>query len=86
MFFLININMNIKNLTLCELNKVYLIYDVLIEDERLKNHLRNLFIKKDEKIILLKKSYKNKTFLVKVLGINYAIEKKMCERIVVYDA
>ena len=77
--------MNIKKLTEGELDKIYLIYDIKIDNLKLKNHLENLFIKNYQKISLKKKSYRSNAFIVKVLGINYALDKEICEKIFIYD-
>ena len=66
-------------------NKMYVINKVDIENEKVKNHLNNLMIIKNEKIKILHKSYGCKAFIVSVQGINYAIEKAICDKILVYD-
>ncbi len=82
---LIKFNMKKINITEAKFNKEYLICDILIREEKLKKHLKNLFIKHGEKIKVLKKSYMGKSYIIKVLGINYATEKEVCEKIIVYD-
>ena len=77
--------MNKINLAECKLNKEYFIVEVDIENEKLKKHLEHLFIKKGERISIIKKSYKSKAYIVKVLGINYAIELSICLKVFVYD-
>ena len=77
--------MEYKKLCECDLEKEYLIYDIILKDKQVLNHLANLFIKKGEKITIKHKSYGSKAFVIKALGINYAIDKKICEAILVYD-
>lgn len=77
--------MRLKNITQCELNREYLICELQIQKE-IQNHLANLNIKAGEKIKVLFKSYFNMSYMVSVLGIMYAIEKNICEKIIVYDA
>ena len=78
--------MRIKKLTECELNKEYVIYEINIKEKNLLQHLDNLFIKKNQKIKLMFKSYKGNSFIIKSLGINYALDKNICENIIVYVA
>lgn len=77
--------MKYKKLCECEKDKEYLIYDIQIKDKDILRRLENLFIKTNEKIIVKYKSYGSKAFIIKALGINYAIDKKICESIIVYD-
>ena len=77
--------MKIKKLSECQLNKSYLIFQIDIQDKKIRLHLKNLMIKEKEKIILKRKNYGCKTFIVSVLGINYAIGREVCDGILVYD-
>ena len=77
-FFLhktINFIMKEIKLTECKLKIEYLISKINIETKKIRKHLESLMIKENEKIFILAKNYKCKSFMVKVLGINYAIEK-----------
>lgn len=78
--------MKILSLDKCKLKKQYLIYDIKISDQNIKRHFENLLITKGEKIEICHKNYGCKAFIVKVLGINYAIEKEICKEIFVYDS
>lgn len=77
--------MKTKKLSDCKLLKSYLIESVNIKDENLKNHLENIFIKANTKIIIKRQNIGCNAFMVEVQGINYAIDKKICENIKVYD-
>ena len=72
-------------LTECKLRNEYLISKINVEEQKVRKHLKNLSIKENEKIFILAKNYKSKAFMIKVLGINYAIGKNICEKILVYD-
>lgn len=85
MLKLINFIMKYKNLCKCIIGKEYLICDLTLSDEKILKHLENLFIKKGAKITVKHKSYGDRAYIIKSLGINYAIEKKICENILVYD-
>ncbi len=88
-FFLhkiINFIMNKICLAGCELEKEYLICEIGSLDKKIKFHLERLQIKPRQKVKILKKSFKGQALIVKVLGINYALDKNICEKIMVYDA
>ena len=78
--------METKRLSECEQGKSYLIFEVNIENIQIKKHLENLFIKKNERIILKRENYGRKAFIVSVLGINYAVGREICDKILVYYA
>ena len=77
--------MNIKRLSCCEIGKVYKILNLNITDENVKRQLLNLGFLKNEKIKLLNHNFNKKGFLIKVMEINYAIDKNICDKIEVYD-
>ena len=52
-------------------------------DYKTKHRLKCLGFLEKEKVKLLNYNYGNTCCLVKVMGINYAIDKQICERIVV---
>jgi len=70
----------------CQKSKNYVISNILINDKHLKQHLEHLFFKPNQKIMIKRENYRRKAFIVEVLGINYAIEKEICDEIYVYDA
>ena len=70
-------------LTDCVFNKEYQIKEIINLDNGLKKRLIDLGFKENEKIKVLKNNYFNKSYLVKIVGINYAIDKKICENILV---
>lgn len=77
--------MKVKNLSDCEILKAYLIESINVADEKLKSHLENIFIKPNNKIIIKRQNIGRSAFIVEAEGINYAIDKKICEKIKVYD-
>lgn len=66
-------------------NTNYVIFKIKIEDKNIKLHLNNLGFEEGQKIQILKSNYFRKTFLVKVMGINYAVDKKIIDNIIVYE-
>ena len=66
----------------CEINKEYVISKI-VQNDMIKNRLMCFGFLPKEKIKLLKYNYKNTCCLVKVMGINYAVDKKVCEGIIV---
>lgn len=68
----------------CKEGEIYLIKNFFNLNEPLKNQLCALGFLKNERIIVLGKNYGNYSYLVKVMGINYSIDKKICEGILVY--
>ena len=77
--------MNIKKLSDCKLGKSYLIKELKIQNKSLLDHLRELYIKENTKITLLHRSYGNKVFMIKALDVNYALDKNICDKVIVYD-
>jgi len=68
----------------CQLGKDYVI-DKLLTNNKITSHLENLGFVKKEKIKLLKHNYKNKSILVKVCGINYALDIEIAKQVVVIN-
>jgi len=64
-------------------NVIYIIKRLDLENLNYVSLLNNLGIIEKEKIILLKTNYGNKTMLVNVSGINFALDKKLCEGIII---
>jgi Fe2+ transport system protein FeoA len=61
------------------------IKQINIKDEKIKTQLYNLGFWKGEEIKLLKHNFNKDSFLVKVMGVNYAVDRKICEGIIVSD-
>lgn len=76
--------MNKIKLSECEINKSYRICEVKEENKTILAQLKNLGFTNNEKVVLLKSNYRKKSFLVKIMGINYAIDKLICDKILVY--
>ena len=72
-------------LSLCDadFDKNYIIIRVCVDDCALKNQLKSLGFCEGEKIRKLTSNYGKSSYLVKVVGINYAIDKKVAEKIMV---
>lgn len=75
-----------KNIKLinAEKNKPYKIISVEVQDKKLLNELNNFGIKKDGFISLLGSNYGKKSYLVSVNKVNFAIDKSICEQVIVY--
>ena len=77
--------MNDLKLINVKLNKKYKIKKINLSNADILKLLNNLGIAINESIILLKSNYGKNSFLVNVSGINFAIDKKVCEGIIVYE-
>ena len=77
--------MNEKCLADLKINEVAKIKQINIKDEKVKMQLSNLGFIIGEKIKLLKYNYNKEGFLVKVMNVNYAIDRKICEGIIVCE-
>ena len=75
--------MNEKCLIDLKLNEAALIKKVVIDDEKIKVQLSNLGFLVGEEIKLLNYNYNKESYLVKVMNINYAIDRKICKGIIV---
>jgi len=82
---IIKFSMRKMNLTECCLNKNYVIVNFEILDEDVKNHLKNLGFDVNEKIKVLHINFGRSAYLVKVLGIKYAIDKRVACGVIVKD-
>ena len=69
----IKFNMNEKRLVDLKINEVSVI----------KKQIKNLGFIEGEEIKLLNYNYNKECYLVKVMNINYAVDKKICEEIIV---
>lgn len=76
-----------KKLTLaeCVAQKTYKILKINCPDKRLAQQLDNLGFMEEESVTFLKSNYGKKSFLVKVMGINIALDKHVCEMIDCYE-
>lgn len=77
--------MNEKCLVDLKINEVAKIKQINIKDEKVKMQLSNLGFIIGERIKLLKYNYNKEGFLVKVMNVNYAIDRKICEGIIVCE-
>jgi Fe2+ transport system protein FeoA len=77
-----------KKITLADasLNKKYKIYEIKISDKFIQSHLKNLGFEIGENIQLLKHNYKKFGFMVKVMGVNFVVDKRVAEMIFVYES
>lgn len=66
-------------------NKQAKIEKIKIKDERVKLQLNNLGFIVGEEIELLNYNYNKTSYLIKVMGVNYAIDKIICENIFVNE-
>ncbi len=80
------INFNMKECRVCDLkeNDICKILELKFDDYALKKQLENLGFLKHQNLMVVKISFGAKTYLVKVMGINYAIDKKIAEGVFVY--
>lgn len=73
--------MNEKRLSQCKLKKNYKICRIEIKDKNLFEQLKNLGIVVGREIEFKTSNYGKKSFMVSVMGINYALDKAICENI-----
>lgn len=66
-------------------NQNFVIEKIDIEDEKVVKQLKNLLIDEGRKISLLYTNYGAKTFMVKVDGTSFAIDRKIAEKIFVKE-
>ncbi len=71
-----------KNLINAKKNFNYKIASVNIEDKKLLSQLNNFGIKKNSTVKVLGSNYGKKSYLIQIDGINYAIDKSICEKVV----
>lgn len=74
-----------KKLSELNINEEAVIYKIENQNKAIENQLKSLGFLEGEKIILLNHNYNKKSYLVKVMGINYAIDAKICEGIIVCE-
>lgn len=68
-----------------ELNKEYVIAKVLVEDSGLKFKLEKLGIFEKSKVEILCYNFGRVSYMIKAYGVIYGVDKKICEKVVVYD-
>ena len=66
-------------------NQNFVIEKIDIEDGKIVKQLKNLLIDEGRKISLLYTNYGAKTFMVKVDGTSFAIDRKIVEKIFVKE-
>lgn len=71
-----------KNLINAKKNFNYKIASVNIEDKKLLSQLNNFGIKKNSTVKVLGSNYGKKSYLIQIDGINYAIDKSICDKVV----
>ena len=71
--------MNVIRLSDAKKDQEYFIEEICVKNENIKNQLKNLGIIKNEKIKFLNYNYGKKSLLIKVMNINYAIDKSICD-------
>ena len=69
-----------------ELNKIYRVKTIDEVDEEFQFQLKNIGLKQNEKIKVLHTNFKRKSFIVKIMGVNFAIDRKICEKVEIEDA
>lgn len=72
-----------KSLINLQKNKQAKIEKIEIKDNKVKLQLKNLGFEIGEEIKLLNYNYNKTSYLIKVMGVNYAIDKTICENIFV---
>lgn len=82
---IIDLNMGEIKLSDAAYKTVYKVSCVQTEDKKLLLHLSNLGIEAGESIQKLASNYGKKSFLVKAMGINYSLDKRVCEMIFVHE-
>ena len=73
--------MNEKRLSQCKLKNIYKISRIETQDKALLAQLKNLGFVKNREIEIKSSNYGKKSFMVSVMGINYALDKVVCENI-----
>lgn len=68
-----------------EFGRIYKICEIKNTNNFMKIHLKNLGFEIGENIQLLKYNYKKLGFMVKVMGVNFVVDKKVAEMIYVYE-
>ena len=77
--------MNEIPISKCKLNKEYVISKILVLDLDLKYKLSKLGFIEKQKVKVLKLNYGKVSFMVSVMGVLYGVDKKICDKVMVYD-
>lgn len=75
----------VSNLCECVFNKNYKIDSVNVDDKKLKIQLKNLGFENGEIVRVLRCNYGRSSFLVEVMDVTYALDKKICQLIFVKE-
>lgn len=67
----------------CELNRYFIITKIILREKEIEHRLKCLGFLEKEKIKILKYNYNKTCYLIKIMGVNYMIDKKICEGIIV---
>lgn len=76
-----------ENLTLsnCKKGKTYKIAQITIDDKDVANQLKNLEIEAGKDVEVIASNYGKQSYLVNVSGFIYAIDKKICDKVVCHE-
>lgn len=77
--------MKIIKLSKANFDKVYYIDEIQIKDKVVKEKIMSMGIVKNQKASVLNCNYGKTSFLIKVMNVNYVIDKKICDEIYVRD-
>lgn len=77
--------MEVLKLSEAKIGKTYKVIKVNILGKELLNQLNNIGLSENQKITLLQTNYRKKSFIVKVMGVNFAIDRKICEKVEVQN-
>ena len=77
--------MAIKSLLNVKKNIKYMIFDVLVSDKQLALELNNFGVSKGNYVSIIGSNYGKKSYLILVDGGYFAIDKVVCEKILVNE-
>ena len=69
----------------CKKGKVYKIKEISVEDKELFSQLKNLEIEVGKEVKVIASNYGKKSYLVKVSGFTYAIDERICDKVVCHE-
>lgn len=61
----------------------YKLVKINISNEKLKNYYMNLGFRCGEEIEVITSNYGKKSYMIRVMGILYAMDKNLCEKFIV---
>lgn len=76
-------NSKLKTLFDAEFKKEFIIKKIILEDKKVQEMLSNLGVKENEKIKKICSNYFKNSFMVSVVGINFALDKQILKGIFV---